>query len=76
MMAQEFQLLSPVFVREENRLAIIPTCGDVKCGVSLDEPGFACHTALVPGIIGQNARSNSLRQRWPVRFLLALRYSA
>lgn len=57
-MAQEFQLLSPVFVRKENRLAIIPTRGDVKCGVSLDEPGFACHTTLAAGIIGQNARSN------------------
>jgi hypothetical protein len=47
-MVEELQVLSPVFVREENRLAIVPACGDVKCGVRLDEASFACHTALVP----------------------------
>ncbi len=47
-MVEEFQILTPVFVREEYRLAIVPACGDVECGVSLDESSFAGHTALVP----------------------------
>jgi hypothetical protein len=37
-MAEEFQVLSPVFVREENCLAIIPTCG-------IRGQGINCSTA-------------------------------
>jgi hypothetical protein len=64
-MVEELQVLSPVFVREENRLAIIPASGGVECGVSFDDSSFAGHTALVPDWL-EDSRTKRLSVPFPL----------